>query len=54
MIPVSALFDQTQMAHLLPHDPVVSSYRSFFSLIDWELVAQWEANRSSRGRPPSS
>ncbi len=51
MIPSSALFDQSVMQRLLEHDPVVVDYRAFFSLLDWSLVDQWQAERSSRGRP---
>jgi hypothetical protein len=54
MIPSSALFDQSVIMHLLEHDPVIQDYRAFFSLIDWSLVDQWEAQheaqRSPRGR----
>ena len=52
MIPVSDLFDQSTMTHLLTHDPVVDSYRTLFALFDWSIVAHWQAQRSSRGRPP--
>lgn len=52
MIPSSALFDQSVLALLLEHDPVVADYRAFFALLDWSLVQQWQARRSSRGRPP--
>ncbi|MBO0796541.1 MAG: hypothetical protein J2P36_37110 [Ktedonobacteraceae bacterium] len=51
MIPNSTLFDQSVLAHLLEHDPVVQEYRAFFSLFDWSVVSQWQAERSSRGRP---
>jgi hypothetical protein len=39
------------MQRLLDHDPVVADYRAFFSLLDWSLVDQWQAQRSARGRP---
>jgi hypothetical protein len=51
MIPTSALFDQSVLAALLDHDPLIAEYRAFFSLLDWSVVEQWEAERSSRGRP---
>ena len=51
MIPSSALFDQSTISALLDHDPVVQEYRAFFSLFDWSLVEDWQAQRSSRGRP---
>jgi hypothetical protein len=51
MIPASHLFDQSTMAALLEHDPVVADYRAFFALLDWSLVDQWQAQRSARGRP---
>ena len=51
MIPSSALFDQSTMAALLDHDPLVADYRAFFSLLDWSVVDDFQAQRSSRGRP---
>ena len=51
MIPASHLFDQSTMAALLEHDPVVADYRAFFALLDWSLVDQLQAQRSARGRP---
>jgi Transposase DDE domain len=51
MIPTSDLFDQSTMAALLDHDPVVQDYRAFFALLDWSLVEHWQAQRSARGRP---
>ena len=51
MIPSSHVFDQSTMTQLLTHDPVVAAYRALFSLFDWSLVEQWQAQRSSRGRP---
>src|SRR2546430_14090603 len=52
MIPSSAIFDQSVMQHLLDLDPVVQDYRAFFSCLDWSLLDQWQAERSSGGRPP--
>ena len=52
MIPSSDVFDQSTMTQLLTHDPVVTTYRALFSLFDWSLVEQWQAQRSARGRPP--
>lgn len=51
MIPTSALFDQSTLTALLAHDPLVADYRAFFSLLDWSVVEQWEAQRSALGRP---
>jgi len=51
MIPSSDLFDHSVMTALLEHDPVVEQYRAFFSLFDWSVVEQWQAQRSARGRP---
>ncbi len=51
MIPASSLFDQSTIAALLDHDPLVQDYRAFFSLLDWSLVDAWQQRRSSRGRP---
>ncbi len=51
MIPASTLFDQSTIAALLEHDPLVADYRAFFSALDWSLVEHWQAQRSSRGRP---
>jgi hypothetical protein len=57
MIPTSASLDQSTIATLLDHDPVVLDYRSFFSLLDWTAVEQWQAQRSvycgSHGHPMS-
>ena len=52
MIPVSSFFDQPTLQALLDHDPLVASYRSFFSLLDWSLVEQWERQQSTHRRPP--
>src|SRR5260370_39269442 len=51
MIPASTLFDQSTIAALLNHDPVVADYRAFFSQLDWSIVQRWDAERSPRGRP---
>jgi hypothetical protein len=51
MIPSSAVFDQATIARLLEMDPVVQDYRTFFALLDWALVAQWQHPRTLRGRP---
>jgi hypothetical protein len=51
MIPASTVFDQSTITALLDHDPVVADYRAFFSLLDWSIVARWEAQQSQRGRP---
>jgi hypothetical protein len=52
MIPSSVVFDQSTLARMLAYDPVVQDYQAFFALLEWQLVAQWQAQRSSRGRPP--
>ncbi len=46
IIPSSATFDQSTLSVLLAHDPVVQEYRAFFSLLDWSVVEQWQAQRS--------
>lgn len=51
MTPVSLQFDQSTIATLLELDPIVASYRRFFSFLDWSVVDRWQAARSSRGRP---
>ena len=51
MIPSSAVFDQSTLALLLEHDPLVQEYRTLFSLFDWSLVEDWHTLRSARGRP---
>lgn len=51
MIPASHIFDQSTLAKLLAHDPIVTDYRAFFSALDWSVVGRWEAQQSSRGRP---
>ncbi len=57
MIPSSALFDQTTMAQLMAHDPVVVKYRDLFALFDWSVVDRWQAQRPARshhGHPISA
>jgi hypothetical protein len=51
MIPTSDLFDQSTIAVLLDHDPMVQDDRAFFSLLDWSVVSRWEGHRSGWGRP---
>ena len=51
MIPSSVVFEQAVMAQLLTHDPLVQEYRSFFTLFDWFVIEDWEAQRTGRGRP---
>ena len=51
MIPSSSCFDQSTMACLLEHDPLVQDYRRFFALFEWDLVDQWQTSPSKRGRP---
>ena|SRR6266487_131994 len=38
MIPSSDLFDQSTIAALLDHDPLVQDYHAFFSLLDCPLL----------------
>jgi hypothetical protein len=52
MIPSSVVFDQSTLIHMLEYDPVVQDYHAFFALLEWPLVEQWQAQRSTRGRPP--
>jgi hypothetical protein len=52
MIPASTLFDQSTITAQIDHDPLIQDYRAFFALLDWSVVERWEAERSSRGRPP--
>jgi len=52
MIPSSVVFDQSTLARMLAHDPVVQEYQAFLTLLDWSLVEQWQAQHSTRGRPP--
>jgi hypothetical protein len=51
LIPTSTLFDQSVIAAQIDHDPLIQDSRAFFALLDWLVVEQWEAERSSRGRP---
>jgi hypothetical protein len=55
MIPSSDRFDQSTIAALLEVDPLVADYRAFFSLFDWSVVDDWQAQRSpfcgSHGHP---
>jgi hypothetical protein len=43
------------MANMLARDPLIQQYRAFFSLFDWSVVEQWQAQRSascgSHGHP---
>ena len=55
MIPASDRFDQSTIATLLEHDPLVCDSRAFFALLDWSLVDHWHSlHHSSRGRPSHS
>lgn len=55
MIPSSAVFDQSTLAALLDHDPLVAEYRAFFALLEWSVVERWQRDRSpftgSHGHP---
>ncbi len=51
MIPSSAVFDQTTIATLLEHDPMVLEALAFFSQLGWSVVERSEASQSGRGRP---
>ena len=51
MILSSPTLDQSTLATMLAIDPVVKEYRALFSLFDWSIVEQWEAQQSDRGRP---
>jgi hypothetical protein len=51
MVPSSRIFDQSVLQQLLDVDRVVQDYRTFFADLNWSLVAQWQAARSTRGRP---
>jgi len=51
LIPTSSVFDQSTLAALLAHDPIVTDYHAFFCALDWSAVSRWEARHSSRGRP---
>ena len=46
IIPSSLIFDQSTLTALMEHDPVVQTYRAFFSLLDWSLIETWQAERS--------
>jgi hypothetical protein len=52
MIPTSAIFDQSLLALLLSHDPVVQRYRRFFALFDWSVVPPRSADRAWPGPQP--
>lgn len=52
MILSSVFFDQSILARLMDHDPVVQRYRTFFSFIDWEPVLRAQTQRPHLGRPP--
>ncbi len=52
MIPASALFDQTTLAHLLACDPVVLRYRAFFALLDWSCIPEHDPLHPPPGPRP--
>ncbi len=52
MIPTSALIDQSTLALLLKHDPVVHRYRRFFAHLDWSLVPPRATGRAWPGPQP--
>ena len=37
MIPSSVVFDQSALARMLAHDPVVLDYQAFFALLEWPV-----------------
>ena len=47
IIPSSSIFDQSTLTALLEYDPVVQDYRTFFALLDWSVVEQWQAQQSA-------
>ena len=55
MIPASYRYEQSTIISMLRTDPLVKDYRAFFSLPDWSVVEQWQAQRSahcgSHGHP---
>ena len=40
MIPTSCVFDQSTLAHMQAHDPVVQRYRAWFALLDWSCLPE--------------
>jgi hypothetical protein len=52
MIPTSAMFDQSILALLLAHDPVVQRYRRLFALFEWSVVPPRAADRAWPGPEP--
>jgi hypothetical protein len=51
MIPTSCLFDQSIIAALLKHDPLMQGYRAFFASLNWSIVEQWQAQPRACGTP---
>lgn len=51
MILHSDTFDQSTLALLFEHDPIVQRYRAFFALLDWTPVLSRQAQHSKRGQP---
>ena len=49
MIPESYLFDQTTIMNIIDSDELVQRYRTLFSLFDWSIVEQWEAEHAGQG-----
>ncbi len=52
MIPTSPLFDQSTLALLLDHDPVVQRYRGFLALFDWSCIPERDPARPLPGPCP--
>ena len=52
ILPNSTTFDQRTMTLLMQHDPVVQSYRAFFALFDWSVVAEPAIDPSRPGKRP--
>jgi len=52
MIPASTTFDQSTLASMIDHDPLVQRYRAFFALFDWSLLPDRDADRAWPGPVP--
>lgn len=51
LIPASTLCDQSTIATLREHNPLILNARAFFALLKWSVAEPWEMERSARGRP---
>jgi len=52
MIAARGALDQSVLARMREHDPVVQRYRAFFAHLDWSVVPERDATRAWPGPTP--